>query len=126
MRRPSTEHLVPGQQEPDAVLSDYTLLPCLIEAHAHLFLQGAPTNAVERSAYLKLPADVLLSKAHTRLPALLQFGVGTVRDAGDNDGVGLALAADAKRNFGAVTTAPWIDSPGSALHHRGRYGAVYG
>ena len=99
--RPSTEHLVPGQQNPDAVLSDFTLLPCLIEAHAHLFLQGTPIDFEERSKHLKLSADVLLGQARARWPALLQFGVGTVRDAGDKDGVGLALAADAKRNFGA-------------------------
>jgi imidazolonepropionase-like amidohydrolase len=124
--RPTTEHLAPGQRDPDAVLSDFTLLPCLIEAHAHLFLQGASVDFAERKKHLKLPADVLLNQARARWPALLQFGVGAVRDAGDKDGVGLALAAEAKTHFGKIATAPWIDSPGAALHHRGRYGAFMG
>ena len=88
--------------------------------------RGHQLDAVERKHYLKLPADVLLSQARTRLPALLKFGVGTVRDAGDKDGVGLALAAEAKRTLEQLTTAPWIDSPGAAFHHRGRYGAFMG
>ncbi len=30
--------------EPDAILNDVTVLPMLIEAHAHAFLEGAPVN----------------------------------------------------------------------------------
>ena len=36
----------------DATLPDHTLLPCLIEAHAHLFLDGAPVNFQQRSQFL--------------------------------------------------------------------------
>ena len=124
--RPATNHLAPGQRDPDAVLSDFTLLPCLIEAHAHLFLQGAPVDSEERKKHLKLPAEVLFHQARVRCVALLPFGVGTVRDAGDKDGVGLALAAEAKQHFGKIATTPWIDSPGAALHHRGWYGTFMG
>jgi imidazolonepropionase-like amidohydrolase len=124
--RPTTDHLAPGQRNPDVDLPNFTLLPCLIEAHSHMFLQGAPVAWEERKQYSKLPADVQLNRARTRWPALLQFGVGTVRDAGDKDGIGLALAAEAKMRLGEVATTPWIDSPGAALHHRGRYGAFMG
>jgi len=65
----------------------------------------------------------MLARAQTRLRKLLQTGVGTVRDAGDNRGVGLALAAEAKARQGKLATTPWIDSPGAAIHHRGRYGS---
>src|SRR6478735_8273572 len=41
---PPRELLNDGQSEPDAALPDVTALPCLIEAHAHLFLAGAPVN----------------------------------------------------------------------------------
>src|SRR5689334_17580825 len=37
-KTPPREMLPPGQLEPDATLPQHTLLPCLIEAHAHLFL----------------------------------------------------------------------------------------
>ncbi|MEX2093419.1 MAG: hypothetical protein WD971_12120, partial [Pirellulales bacterium] len=64
--RPTSEHLAPGQRNPDADLPDFTLLPCLIEAHAHLFLQGTSVDLEERKQYLKLPTDALLNQARAR------------------------------------------------------------
>lgn len=123
---PARESLAPGRYEPDAILPNATLLPCLIEAHAHLFLQGGNIDLAERKAYLKLPPDELLARARARWPAILQSGIGAVRDAGDKDGVGLALATEARARCGQVTSTPWIDSPGAALYHRGRYGSFMG
>jgi imidazolonepropionase-like amidohydrolase len=114
-----------GDAEP-ATLSDYTLLPCLIEAHAHLFLDGAPVNFQQRENYLKESPQWMLSRARARWPKILAHGVGAVRDAGDRHGVGLALAAEAKSQLGQFATTPYIDSPGPAIHHRGRYGAFMG
>ena len=113
-------------EEPDAILPDFVLLPCLIEAHAHLFLDGAPVNFQQRENYLKESADWMLTRARARWPKILAHGVGAVRDAGDKHGVGLALAAEAKQRFGKLATTPYIDSPGPAIHHRGRYGAFMG
>src|SRR5262245_10495962 len=50
---PPPELLHPGQAQPDLELEDYTLLPGLIEAHAHLFLQGGELDFEKRNAYLK-------------------------------------------------------------------------
>lgn len=124
--RPVSEHLATGQDAPDAELSAFTALPCLIEAHAHLFLEGSPVDFQQRTLYLKQDARGLLVRAQARWPKLLQFGVGTVRDAGDKDGVGLALASAARAQLGQLATVPWIDSPGAAIHHRGRYGSFMG
>jgi imidazolonepropionase-like amidohydrolase len=115
-----------GDAEPDATLTDYTLLPCLIEAHAHLFLDGTPVNFQHRENYLKESPDWMLSRARSRWPKILAHGVGAVRDAGDKHGVGLALAAEAKSQIGKLAATPYIDSPGPAIHHRGRYGAFMG
>lgn len=112
--------------EPDLVLAQHTLLPCLIEAHAHLFLDGAPIDSGERERYLKQPADWMLERARSRWSKILQSGVGAVRDAGDKLGVGLALAAEAKQHLGKLARTPWIDSPGAAIYHRGRYGTFMG
>jgi len=112
--------------EPDASLQDFTLLPCLIEAHAHLFLDGAPVNFQQRENYLKESPDWMLARGRARWPKILAHGVGAVRDAGDKHGVGLALAAEAKCSMGHLATTPYIDSPGAAIHHRGRYGAFMG
>src|SRR5688500_10055216 len=47
-KTPPRDVLADGQRTPDAILPDVTVLPCLIEAHAHLFLAGAPVNFKER------------------------------------------------------------------------------
>jgi imidazolonepropionase-like amidohydrolase len=116
--------LNPDQREPDLDLPDYTLLPGLIEAHAHFFLEGGELNLDRRSAYLKqTPAD-LLKAAHTRLEKLVRFGVIAVRDAGDKDGVGLALSK--LYASGQRPLMPYVDSPGAGIHHKGRYGSFMG
>ncbi len=123
---PDASHLAPGHTTPDAAFPDTTLLPTLIEAHAHLFLDGEPIDFAERESYLKHPADWLLARGRARLPKLLQSGVGAIRDAGDKHGVGLALAGEAKLQNGSRRTTPHLDSPGAAIHHRGRYGSFIG
>ena len=51
----------------------------------------------------------------------MRLGIAAVRDAGDKDGVGLALS---KLYAGAGRPLmPYVDSPGAAIHHRGRYGS---
>jgi imidazolonepropionase-like amidohydrolase len=118
---PPATVLNPGQTRPDAELPGHVLLPGLIEAHAHLFLEGGELNLDRRAAYLQQTPDQLLKAALPRLEKLLRLGVLAVRDAGDKDGVGLALS---KLYRGANRPLmPYLDSPGAAIHHRGRYGA---
>src|SRR4051794_3469363 len=45
---PPRELIAEGVSGPDAILPGHTLLPCLIEAHAHLFLDGASVNFEQR------------------------------------------------------------------------------
>jgi imidazolonepropionase-like amidohydrolase len=148
---PPPELLSAGQRGPDLDLPDHTLLPGLIEAHAHLFLEGGELNLDKRSAYLKQTPETLLRAATARLEKLVRLGIIAVRDAGDKDGVGLALsklyasrssrreeapisksairnpqsAIDQSLLTSAATSPlmPYIDSPGAAIHHRGRYGS---
>jgi imidazolonepropionase-like amidohydrolase len=118
---PPADLLNPGQRTPDAALPEHTLLPGLIEAHAHLFLEGGELDLDKRAAYLKQTPDELMRLAKTRLEKLVRLGVGGVRDAGDKDGVGLALSklySSARRPL-----MPYLDSPGAAIHHKGRYGS---
>ena len=133
-RTPSPELVRPGQAAPDVVAPDATLLPGLIEAHAHLFLEGGELDNEKRAAYLKQsPAD-LLEAAIPRLEKLVRLGVTAVRDAGDKDGVGLALSRIYQRQRGMIPgtdpglplTMPYFDSPGAAIHHQGRYGSFMG
>jgi imidazolonepropionase-like amidohydrolase len=125
-KTPPRENLSEGQTAPDVILSNCTLLPCLIEAHAHAFLEGAPIAAQEREQYLKNSPQSMLARARARWPKIMQCGIGAIRDAGDRHGVGLALAAERKQYRDTLAITPLIDSPGSAIHHRGRYGAFMG
>lgn len=118
---PPANLLRAGQTEPDANLPEITVLPMLIEAHAHLFLDGTPVDFEVRRQYLTLSPEKLLAKARNRWPRILATGVGTVRDAGDKDGVGLHLAAECAEMRGQIATTGTIDSPGAAIHHQGRY-----
>jgi imidazolonepropionase-like amidohydrolase len=118
---PPSHLLADGQRQPDLDMPDQTLLPGLIEAHAHLFLEGGELDLAKRAAYLRqTPAD-LLAAARQRLERLVHLGVVAVRDAGDKDGVGLALS----RLYASTErpVMPYLDSPGAAIHHRGRYGS---
>jgi imidazolonepropionase-like amidohydrolase len=143
-RIPPPEILRPGQRKPDLDAADVTLLPGLTDAHAHLFLEGGECNAEKRAAYLKQPPIKFLAHARARLAPLVRLGVTAVRDAGDRHGVGLALSSlnsggRPSSNAGfqpaleqARTPAPpsaprplmpFVESPGAAIFHRGRYGA---
>ncbi len=118
---PPAELLNPDTHAPDSVLLDYTLLPGLIEAHAHFFLEGGELDLEKRAAHLKRKSVELLSLARPRLERIVRLGVVAVRDAGDKDGVGLALSqlnASADRPL-----MPYVDSPGAAIHHHRRYGS---
>lgn len=121
---PPPELLNPGQREPDLHLPEYTLLPGLIDAHTHLFLEGGELNIEKRAAYLKQTPAELLQTAKARLEKIVKLGVIAVRDAGDKDGVGLALSK--LYMSGDRPLMPYLDSPGAAIHHKGRYGSFMG
>ncbi len=143
-KTPPAEVVRPGQTKPDVVAPDATLLPGLIEAHAHLFLEGGELDLEKRAAYLKQSPAELLAAAKPRLEKLVRLGVVGVRDAGDKDGVGLALGKLYKNRQAFVvagvadpgpvpqsrksptTAMPYYESPGAAIHHRGRYGGFMG
>lgn len=112
------------RSEPDLHLPDLLALPGLIEAHAHLFLEGGECDPTRRAAFAELGDAELLRRAESRLERLLRCGVVAVRDAGDRNGVGLALQR--RDRSPARGRMPYVDSPGAALHHRGRYGAFMG
>ena len=122
--RPPADVLNPGQTTPDVAAPDATLLPGLIEAHAHLFLEGGELDFDRRAAYLEQSPAQLLAAAQPRLEQLVTLGITAVRDAGDKDGVGLALSRQYKS--AGRPLMPYLDSPGAALHHEGRYGKFMG
>lgn len=128
---PSASLVRPGQTAPDVVAPDATLLPGLIDAHTHLFLEGGELDLDKRAASLKQTPTELLAAAMPRLEKLVRLGIAGVRDAGDKDGVGLALsrrykALSVQASALSAEPMPYLDSPGAAIHHRGRYGSFMG
>jgi imidazolonepropionase-like amidohydrolase len=117
-----------SSDQPDLDLPDYTLLPGLIEAHAHLFLEGGELDPHRRAVWLKQTPEFQLLAARARLEKLIRLGIVAIRDAGDKQGVGLALSKlyqnRSRRREEAETLMPYIDSPGAAIHHKGRYGSL--
>ena len=101
-----------GQTAPDVVAPDATMLPGLIEAHAHLFLEGGELDLDRRAAYLKRTPTELLTAAMPQLEKLARLGIAGVRDAGDKDGVGLALNKLYKRQQGFPVAG--VADPGEA------------
>jgi imidazolonepropionase-like amidohydrolase len=63
---PPRSKLNPGQSEPDCNLPEFTLLPGLIDAHTHFFLEGGELDADTRTAYLKQAPQKLLDLARQR------------------------------------------------------------
>jgi imidazolonepropionase-like amidohydrolase len=118
---PPRHLLNPDQQDPDADLPDLTLLPGLIDAHTHLFLEGGELDPARRAATLNQSPNQLRELARLRLDKLLRIGIIACRDAGDKDGVGLALSR--LSSSPGRPLMPCIDSPGAAIYHRGRYGS---
>jgi imidazolonepropionase-like amidohydrolase len=118
---PPRESLNPDQRTPDSELENFSLLPGLIDAHTHLFLEGGELDLDKRSAYLNQTPEELLGHARARLDKLVRLGVIAVRDAGDKHGVGLALSRLNENPNRPLM--PYVDSPGAAIHHHGRYGS---
>lgn len=130
-RTPPASLIRSGQTTPDVVAPDATLLPGLIDSHTHLFLEGGELDLDKRAAYLKQSPAELLTAAMPRLEKLVRLGLAGVRDAGDKDGVGLALSRryktlSAQPSALSAEPMPYLDSPGAAIHHRGRYGGFMG
>lgn len=123
---PAREFLCDGQAYPDFSDGGVTLLPGLIDAHAHLFLAGGELDPDARVVSLKRPPEALLEGARGRLEKILRHGVVAVRDAGDRDGVGLALSRLFATADAARPRMPYVESPGAAIHRRGRYGSFMG
>lgn len=102
------------------VHSDRILLPLFFEAHSHVFLKGATLDFSQRKVEQNLAKGDLLSNATQRAEALLHFGIGHMRDGGDNNDVGLTLSK-------GLTTCEHagVSSPGSGINRTKRYGSFF-
>ncbi len=96
------------------------LMPGLVDAHVHLFLDGRLTDPAARSAHLKQDVESLTACAQASARHALNSGVTLVRDAGDRHGINnqvRRLARDPASGMAAVR------SGGLGVKRAKRYGA---
>lgn len=96
------------------------LMPGLVDAHVHLFLDGAPTDAKLRSDHLKQPVEALADAARRSAAKALACGVTRVRDAGDRHGINHRIRNEA-RQYGSGMAR--VRSAGIGVKRARRYGA---
>lgn len=96
------------------------LIPGLVDAHVHLFLDGAPTEMAQRSAHLKQGVDALADAARASARQALRCGVTLVRDAGDRYGINHRVRDEADKPGSGMAR---VRSGGSGLKRAKRYGA---
>lgn len=118
--RSGIQHISQGNHPSDDSHSQNTnyhdfIMPGLVEAHAHLFLDGGETDLKARSNYLKAPLEEMLSVAHSNADANRAAGITLIRDAGDKHGVNHRLREESE--------CPVIRSAGLALRRPKRYGS---
>ncbi|MDP2824209.1 MAG: amidohydrolase family protein [Sulfuritalea sp.] len=95
------------------------LLPGLVDAHVHLFLDGAPTDGKLRSEHMKKSVEELTETARLSARQSLNCGVTLVRDAGDRHGINHRVRGEAEQ----APDLCRIRSGGSGIKREKRYGA---
>lgn len=96
------------------------LLPGLVDAHVHLFLDGAPTEGAVRAAHLKQGVEQLAEAARAGARQALACGVTQVRDAGDRHGLNHRVREEARRPGSGMAQ---VRSAGLGVKRAKRYGA---
>lgn len=96
------------------------LMPGLVDAHVHLFLDGAATDGKLRGEHLKQPVEVLTEAARASARQSLGCGVTRVRDAGDRHGINHAIRAEARDPDSGMAQ---VRSGGLGVKRPKRYGA---
>ena len=96
------------------------LMPGLVDAHVHLFLDGAATVNKERSEHLKQAPEQLLHAARASARQSLNCGVTLVRDAGDRHGINSRVREEARLPDSGLAR---VRSGGMGIKRAQRYGA---
>ncbi|EME69627.1 amidohydrolase [Paramagnetospirillum caucaseum] len=97
-------------------------MPSLVDAHVHIFLDGAELDPARRKQAMAAGEAESLAVARTNAEASWRAGLGLIRDAGDPRGINHA----ARRELAAAGHPIRLRSPGPALHRPGRYGSFLG
>ena len=101
-------------------MSDYTILPALVDSHVHLFMSGT-VDLSYRKQQLEAGFDWIKGTIERHLRQHLASGVIAVRDGGDRQAHALRYKATIQL---IGSKLPYINAAGSAWHRAGRYGRL--
>lgn len=96
------------------------LMPGMVEAHCHLFLDGGELDFAKRSAYLKASREEMMAVGRQSLGQSLASGITLIRDAGDIHGINVQLRRELES---ATSPQPGVRCPGTAIRKAKRYGS---
>lgn len=118
--------ITPGDYEADLAARGWPtdrgalLLPGLVDAHVHLFLDAASTDPLHRAEHLKRPLPQLVAAARTHAREAIGWGVTLLRDAGDRYGINHRLRDEAAHPGSGMAH---VRSAGRGIKRPRRYGA---
>ncbi len=102
--------------------SNATVIPCLIDSHVHLAMSGSVDPKI-RQFQLKADDNDIRGEISNRIRNHLLHGIIAVRDGGDKKGHVLRYKRDC---FIKNTDSFNLQTPGSAIYRKGRYGSLIG
>jgi len=111
-----------GEALKETDLSDYTVLPCLVDSHVHLFMSGTADMAV-RKAQLDAPFEAAAPVIAAHIAASFRCGITAVRDGGDHYGHTLRFRDEC---LAALKLPFRLQAAGRAWHRPDRYGRLIG
>lgn len=95
------------------------VMPGLVEAHAHIFLDGAELDGNARSRYLAADFSTMLATARRNVAHSSRAGVTLIRDAGDRYGINKAIRTELRGDADAIIA---LRAPGLGVKRPKRYG----
>lgn len=122
LRDGNLESVMPGDRSKigDETRRAAFLMPGMVEAHCHLFLDGGELDLNKRAAYLKSSREEMLDVGRRSIAQSLSAGITLIRDAGDIHGINLQLRSELKLN---KSPKPTIRCAGKAIRKANRYGS---
>jgi imidazolonepropionase-like amidohydrolase len=94
------------------------VMPGLVEAHAHLFLDGGELDPGKRRDYLNASVPKMMETARANVARSERAGITLVRDAGDRYGINHTIRDALRRERAGVS----VRSPGLGMKRPKRYG----
>jgi imidazolonepropionase-like amidohydrolase len=107
---------------PDEPVAVEFIMPTLVDAHVHVFLDGAELDAEKRKQHLEKGPAALWETARANAEASWCTGIGVLRDAGDPHGVNNGI----RNRLRSARTGLRVRTPSAAFHRPGRYGSFLG